>query len=79
MIIVPFADNGVQPLAIFPSFLRFFFFLSSPLSERIGQAFVNVVQRSNVLSIILPCEQWCLQAGRYAPVASGLEKPLLAG
>ena len=25
----------------------------------------------------VPCEQWFLQAGRY--VASGLEKPLLAG
>ena len=29
--------------------------------------------------MILPCEQWFLQAGRYAPVASGLEKPPLAG
>ena len=32
----------------------------------------------------LPCEQWFLQAGRarretFSPVASGLEKPLLAG
>ena len=54
VIIPPFAPSGVHPLAIFPFFRRFSFFVSSLLSvsERLEQAFVNVVQRSNVLSII---------------------------
>ena len=48
VIIPPFAPSGVHPLAIFPFFLRFSFYVSSPLSEHLEQAFVNVVQRSNV-------------------------------
>ena len=39
------------------------------------------IEKISVSYVVVPCEQWFLQAGRYgfSPVACGLEKPLLAG